>query len=124
LFGALALTAGVRLNGRMISTVTLYKTPNPEEQAFAEFYQLTVSSSTHLWQPPLFAQEQHGWWEGGQLRTEELRTTFKPEEAFASGAEAQDWFRAQMKLRATDGFKFAVSPNPFDLSQPIREVIE
>jgi hypothetical protein len=108
----------------MTSNVTCYKTPNPEEQAFAEFYQITVTSSTHLWQPPLLAQEMHGWWESGVLKTEDVRTTFKPEEPFESGKEAQEWLRAQMKRRAADGFKYAVYLNPFDVSRPIAEVIE
>ena len=94
---------------------TLYKTDSPIDFENGEYYQVQLesrpdhASKTYRY----FVSEKHGYFDNSQKRNVNMTTTFAPDEGFSTMPEARARYEQQLARRASEGFVYAFSFDPF-----------
>src|SRR4051794_7561285 len=78
----------------------LYRINVPEELHLAEYYHPSLEADHDTQR--FFVQERHGWYEPHGGAKVEL-VTVNPENGFSTLAEAEDFYNAQVRHRASEG---------------------
>jgi hypothetical protein len=92
---------------------TLYRTNSPKTFTDGEYFQPSIDQEFQNEREVFFVREKHGWYSVEQQRAANHLTTYKPDEPFNDQQGALSWYEEQLRYRASQGFVYAASFDPF-----------